>query len=115
MKFAQTFRTAALVSATVLLASAPVAFADSGKIKGGVHVGSPGTPDAPAATHSREVQERKVAPSGSAPDTGRWVGNTHTDPGGSPDTPAASHSRTLMDQRVVSSGMGPAKLWTPPY
>ena len=93
-----------LTSALALAAAAPAAFADSGTWYHGFHTDAGGTPDAPAARHTQQVMNKKVA-SGSAPaDTGTWNRGFHTDPNGTPDAPAGQHTLEVMQKAFAPSG-----------
>ena len=93
-----------LASIVTLAAAAPAAFAlDGGTWYQGIHTDPGGTADAPAARHSGQVMNQKVASRGVLPDTGTIYGGFHTDPGGTADAPAARHSMDVMQKKIVPS------------
>ena len=97
-----------LASVVALAAAAPAAFAQgAGTWYRGMHTDPGGTPDAPAATHSAQVMNKKIVSSGVAPDTGRWYRGMHTDPGGTADAPAARHTQAVMQKKIVPSNPAP--------
>lgn len=95
-----------LASAFALSAAAPAAFAQgTGTWHQGIHTDPPsGSVDHDPATHTRQVMEKKIAPSNATPDTGTWYQDIHTDPSsGSVDNAAASHTRQIMEKKIVPS------------
>ena len=91
-----------LASVVALAAAAPSAFADYGTWQSGFHTDPGGTPDAPAARHSKQVMDKKIAPSSvAAVNTGSWLGSFHTDPGGTADAPAALHAKEVMAKQLT--------------
>ncbi len=107
-----------IASAVALAAAAPSAFAQAaGTWQGGIHTDAGGTPDAPAASHTKYVMQEKVAGVSTAVNTGTWQGGFHTDPGGSPDAPAARHTKQVMDLNGGSgaSSKAPSYIAPPAY
>lgn len=105
MSFNSTIRLVVLTSAVALAATAPAAFAARAATSlGGFYTEAQGTPDAPAATFSRQVTEKKiVASSAAAAPAGKWVGNFYTQPNATPDAPSATYSRQVIDKHVAPS------------
>jgi hypothetical protein len=109
---------AVFASAAAFTAAAPSAFAaDSGKWVGNTYVASAGTPDAPAATYSRKMMDKVVAPGDASTASGSWRKDLYTYANGTPDAPAATYSRQVMEREVASSESNtPApKYWVPAY
>ncbi len=104
MSFNTKVRLVLITSAVALGTAVPAAFAhDTGTWRGDFYTESGGTPDAPAATYSREVMEKKVAPSGLTAAAGTWRGDFYTEASGTPDAPAATYSRQVMEKKVAPS------------
>ena len=92
-----------LTSAVALAAATAPAFAhDAGTWRGDFFTEAGGTPDAPAATYSRQVMDKKSAQSGVAA-AGTWRGVFFTDAGGTPDAPAATYSEQIANKTVAQS------------
>ena len=105
MSINTSIRLLVLSSAVALAAAAPSAFAmHAGTWQGGYYTDADGTPDAPAASFSKQVVDRMITPSSVAtPITGKWEGNFYAEIGGTPDAPAARYSKQVIDKKV---GMG---------
>ena len=111
MTFNTKIRLAVLASA-VALATGSSAFAqDSGKWQGGLHIDpSFGAADG-GATHSKEVMEKKIVPSGAAQDAGKLQGGLHTDPSFGAADGGATHSKEIMDRQPVAGSSFPPGYW----
>ncbi len=93
-----------LTSAIALTVAAPSAFAmHAGTIQGGVYTEAGGTPDAPAATFSRALLEKRVEPSAVVAASGRWQGGFYTEARGTPDAPAATYSKQVIEKNITPS------------
>ncbi len=103
MSFNTKVRLVLLTSAVALAAATGPAIArDTGTWQGDFYTEAGGTPDAPAATFSRQVMEKKIAQSGVTA-SGTWRGDFYTEAGGTPDAPAATYSRQVMEKKVAQS------------
>ena len=92
-----------LTSAVALATATAPAFArDAGTWQGDFYTEAGGTPDAPAATYSKQVLEKTVAQSG-VTTAGRWLGDFYTEPLGTPDAPAATYSGQVLGKKVAHS------------
>jgi len=92
-----------LTSAVALAAATAPAFArDAGTWQGDFYTAAGGTPDAPAATYSKQVLDNEAAQSGVTA-AGTWQGNFYTLAGGTPDAPAATYSKQVLDKKVAQS------------
>jgi hypothetical protein len=92
-----------LSSAVALAAATAPAFAgDAGTWQGDFYTAAGGTPDAPAATYSRQVMDKQVEQSGETA-AGTWQGDFYTLAGGTPEAPAATYSKQVLDKIVVDS------------
>jgi hypothetical protein len=90
-----------LTSAVALAAATAPAFAgDAGTWQGDLYTEAGGTPDAPAATYSKLVMNKKVEQSGVTA-AGTWQGDLYTEAGGTPDAPAATFSKQVLDKKVA--------------
>ncbi len=119
MSISKKFRLSIIASTVMFAAAAPAAFAEYGSWDAqGFHTDPGGTPDAPAARHSREVMEKNSAAGSMTANAGTWYQGIHTDPGGTADAPAARHSQEVMQMKVVPSNPAVPDLpkpWVPPY
>ena len=93
-----------LFSSAVALAAAtaPAYAGDAGTWQGDFYTAAGGTPDAPAATYSRQVMDKQVEQGGETA-AGTWQGNFYTLAGGTPEAPAATYSRQVLDN-IVTDG-----------
>ena len=90
-------------SAVALAAATAPAFAhESGTWLGEFYTEANGTPDAPAATYSRQVMDKKVALSGVTA-AGTWRDGFYTEAHGTPDAPAATYSAQVVSKKVAQS------------
>lgn len=103
MSFNTKVRLVVLTSAVALGAATAPAFAhDTGTWRGDFYTEAGGTPDAPAATYSRQVMDKKVA-QGGVTAAGTWRDGFYTEAGGTPDAPAATYSKQVLDKKVAQS------------
>ena len=103
MSFNTKVRLVFLTSAVALAAaSAPVFAHDTGTWQGEFYTEVSGTPDAPAATYSKQVVNRKVAQSGVTA-AGTWRDGFYTEIRGTPDAPAATYSAQVVNKKVAQS------------
>ena len=92
-----------LSSAVALAAATAPAFAgDAGTWQGDFYTAAGGTPDAPAATYSRQVMDKTVEQNRETA-AGTWHGNFYTLAGGTPEAPAATYSKHVLD-KIVTDG-----------
>jgi len=92
-----------LSSAVALAAATAPAFAgDAGTWQGDFYTAAGGTPDAPAATYSRQVMDKTVEQNRETA-AGTWHGNFYTLAGGTPEAPAATYSKQVLD-KIVTDG-----------
>lgn len=89
----------------ITLLAAAIALAGPAFAQGTMHQDPGGTPDSPAARHSKEVMDKK-SQSNTERDAGVTKGGVHTDPGGTPDSPAARHSESTMKKKSQSRKSG---------
>ena len=103
MKLNTKVRLVLLTSAVALATATAPAFArDAGTWQGDFYTEAGGTPDAPAATYSKQVMENEVAQSGVTA-AGTWQGNFYTLAGGTPDAPAATYAKQVLDKKIAQS------------
>ena len=105
MSFNTKVKLVVLTSAVALAAAAPSAFAMRAPTSlAGFYTDADGTPDSPAATYSKQVIEKKVAPSNvAAIAAGKWQGDFYTEASGTPDAPAALFSKQVIEKQVAPS------------
>ncbi len=111
-------RIVVLASAAAIATAAPAVFAqDGGKWDGDFFVAEGGTPEAPAATYTRQVMEKFIAPSEPRAASGSWNKDFYTEAAGTPDAPAATYSRAVIQKQAAARA--PSALaslpWVPRY
>ncbi|GEM_PF-5556362 len=103
MSFNTKVRLVLLASAVAFAAATAPAFAhESGTWLGEFYTEANGTPDAPAATYSRQVMEKRVALSGVTA-AGTWRDGFYAEAHSTPDAPAATYSAQVVNKKVAQS------------